>query len=64
MNEYGHEFDRLADRWSVIENEHDQQHPNRSECGGVGACSMMYAANRLESKMMDALKKWRKGARR
>jgi hypothetical protein len=56
---YGSQFDRLAERWSVLENEHDKQHPDRSECGGIGACSMMYAAHMIETEMMDALVVWR-----
>lgn len=59
VSEYGAEFDALAEKWRVLENEHDKQHPDRSRCGGVGACSMMYAANLLESEMIDALKAWR-----
>jgi hypothetical protein len=59
---YGYDFDALATRWAIIENEHDRHHPDRNECGGVGGCSMMFAANRLESEMVDALKEWRKEA--
>jgi hypothetical protein len=59
MSAYGAEFDRLTQRWAVIENEHDRQHPNRSDCGGVGGCSMMFAANQLESEMIEALEEWR-----
>jgi hypothetical protein len=60
MSAYGGEFDRLAERWRVIEDEHDRQHPDRDECGGVGACSMMYASHQLEGEMVDALDEWRK----
>lgn len=56
---YGAELDRLAERWRVIENEHDRHHPNRSECGGVGGCSMMFATVGLENEMVDALVGWR-----
>lgn len=58
-SQYGTEFDDLAERWRVIENEHDRQHPDRSRCGGVGACSMTYAAVGLEHEMVDALRQWR-----
>jgi hypothetical protein len=56
---YGSEFDKLAARWAVIENAHDETHPDRGECGGVGACSMMLTANRLEQQMIEALEQWR-----
>lgn len=59
MSEYGASFDRLARRWAVIENEHDREHPDRAECGGVGRCSMMFAASTLEHEMVEALSKWR-----
>jgi hypothetical protein len=59
MSQYGAEFDRKAERWATLENEHDRQHPDRGECGGVGACSMMYAANVLEDEMVEALAEWR-----
>lgn len=59
---YGAAFDRLADTWATLENEHDKQHPNRDECGGVGACPMMAAAYDLEQDMVkDVLKSWRRG---
>jgi hypothetical protein len=58
-SEYGHIFDDLARRWAVVENEHDRHHPERDRCGGVGGCSMMFAANQLESEMVDALTTWR-----
>lgn len=61
MTRYGTEFDRLADTWATIENAHDKQHPDRSECGGVGACSMMFAAVGLQHEMVDALGEWRRG---
>lgn len=60
MTNYGSEFDILAERWAVIENEHDKQHPDRSECGGVGGCSMMFAAVGLEHEMIEALAEWRR----
>lgn len=59
MSQYGSEFDRRAEMWRVIENRHDLQHPDRSECGGVGGCSMMAAAYDLKEEMIDALKGWR-----
>ncbi|MGI5223587.1 hypothetical protein [Actinoallomurus sp. CA-142502] len=59
---YDAEFDRLADRWRAIEDEHDQIHPDRDDCGGVGACVMMRAAHDLETRMQDALESWRRGA--
>lgn len=59
MSEYGPEFDNAAQRWAVLENEHDKQHPDRSECGGVGRCSMMYAAVSLEEEIIDHLRSWR-----
>jgi hypothetical protein len=59
VSAYGAEFDRLAERWAVIENEHDRHHPDRNECGGVGGCSMMFAAVGLQHEMVDALKEWR-----
>lgn len=59
MSEYGAEFDRLATTWRVIEGEHDKQHPDRGDCGGVGACSMMAAAVDLEHSMIEALGEWR-----
>jgi hypothetical protein len=59
MSQYGAEFDRRAERWRVIENEHDRHHPDRNECGGVGGCSMMFAAVRLGQEMIEALTEWR-----
>lgn len=59
MSQYGNRFDSLAERWRVIENEHDEQHPDRGDCGGVGGCSMMYAATHLEQKMIESLTDWR-----
>jgi hypothetical protein len=56
---YGPEFDDAAHRWAIIENEHDRQHPNRSQCVGVGGCSMMAAAVDIEHEMIDELKQWR-----
>jgi dihydroxyacid dehydratase/phosphogluconate dehydratase len=58
---YGHAFDRLAETWATIENEHDKKHPDRDECGGVGGCSMMFTANRLQGEMIEALTEWRWG---
>ena len=59
MSQYGAEFDLKAETWRVIENEHDRYHPDRSQCGGVGACTMMRAAHDLETEMMAALESWR-----
>lgn len=59
MSEYGAPFDRIAARWAVLENEHDKQHLERDQCGGVGRCSMMFAAHTLEEEMLDALRVWR-----
>lgn len=56
---YGTEFDLLANRWATVENEHDKIHPDRGRCGGVGGCSMMFTANRLESEMIEILNDWR-----
>jgi hypothetical protein len=61
QSQYGAEFDKLAETWRVVENEHDKVHPDRSQCGGVGGCSMMLAAHRLESDMVDTLEAWRAG---
>ena len=63
MSQYGAQFDGKAETWRVVENEHDREHPDRSKCGGVGACSMMFAANVLESEMIDALIVWRERTR-
>lgn len=60
MSQYGAEFDRVAQRWAVLEDEHDKQHPDRNECGGYGGCPMMRAAHDLETQMADALEVWRK----
>jgi len=57
---YGAEFDRLASSWRVLEDEHDQIHPDRDECGGVGGCSMMFAAHQLETQLIDQLGEWRR----
>lgn len=56
---YGAEFDRHAQTWRTLEGEHDKIHPCRSDCGGVGGCSLMLAAHRLEEQMIDALINWR-----
>lgn len=56
---YGSAFDRLADRWRALETEHDQIHPDRDRCGGVGGCSLMYAAHDLETQMQEQLEDWR-----
>jgi hypothetical protein len=56
---YGARFDSLAATWQFIENEHDKEHPNRGQCGGVGGCSLMFVAVRLQDEMIDALKEWR-----
>lgn len=52
---YGAEFDRTAKHWAVLEEEHDLIHPDRSECGGVGGCTMMAAGHDLERRIIDAL---------
>jgi hypothetical protein len=54
-SKYGREFDEYAERWANLEGEHDLIHPNRSDCGGVGGCSMMRAAHDLKTNMIDAL---------
>ncbi|MET0417459.1 MAG: hypothetical protein ABW022_15715 [Actinoplanes sp.] len=59
MSEYGAAFDQTAMRWAVVENEHDKIHPDRSECGGVGACSLMLASHRLEESLIGHLTEWR-----
>lgn len=59
MSQYGAEFDRLAAEWRAIENRHDKQHPDRDQCGGVGGCSMMFAATSIEQDMIEALNEWR-----
>lgn len=56
---YGSEFDRLVSSWQSIEDEHDQIHPDRDQCGGVGGCPMMFAAVGLETRMIDQLTEWR-----
>lgn len=60
-SEYGHTFDNMAHEWAVIENHHDEIHPDRNECGGVGGCSLMLAAAQLEQQMVGALDAWRTG---
>ena len=55
------QFDRLADRWAIIEDEHDKQHPDRGQCGGLGGCAMMRAEHDLERDLMLALDAWRTG---
>lgn len=62
MSEYGATFDALAERWRVIEGEHDRIHPDRNDCGGVGGCSMMRAAVDREHEMIEALNEWRASA--
>lgn len=56
---YGREFDELATRWANLEREHDEEHPDRDECGGIGGCSMMARAVSLVHLMEDALVDWR-----
>lgn len=56
---YGTEFDRIARTWREIENVHDGIHPDRGQCGGVGACTMMAAGHDLEVRLIDALHEWR-----
>jgi len=57
---YGAAFDTLADRWAWNEAEHDLVHPDRGECGGVGACEMMAHAFDLREAMRDRLEAWRR----
>jgi len=57
---YGRAFDDLATTWRTIENEHDKLHPDRGKCGGVGRCSLMLVATRLEQDMVEALTEWRR----
>lgn len=59
MSVYGARFDSLAATWQFIENEHDKEHPDRNQCGGVGGCSLMMTAVRLQHEMIDALTEWR-----
>lgn len=59
MSEYGRKFDQLANRWAAFEFEHDQVHPDRDQCGGVGGCPMMRQAHDLETKMMEEMETWR-----
>ena len=59
MSEYGPEFDRLVAKWHVLEDLHDEVQPDRDQCGGVGGCSMMFTATRLEQDMIESLNAWR-----
>lgn len=61
---YGAQFDQLADRWKSLEYEHDQVHPDRGDCGGVGGCSMMAAGHDLETQMIEQMDDWRLQAAR
>ncbi|MGK5677543.1 hypothetical protein [Actinoplanes sp. URMC 104] len=63
MSSYGAKFDKLAAEWAILENRHDKTHPDRSDCGGVGRCSMMATAVDLEHEMIDALEAWRRKRR-
>jgi hypothetical protein len=56
---YGNRFDQLAQRWAILENEHDREHPDRNQCGGVGSCTMMRAAHTLETDLVELLTHWR-----
>ena len=58
---YGKVFDQQADEWARLEGEHDRMHPDRDQCGGVGACPMMAAAVDLERNLVDSLGHWRAG---
>lgn len=60
---YGADFDALVAEWQVIENAHDREHPDRGECGGVGACTTMRIAVDLEHRMIDELVLWRRPVR-
>lgn len=57
---YGAIFERMTERWAVIENEHDKIHPDRNDCGGVGGCTMMRAARDLMNDMESELIIWRR----
>ena len=59
VSRYGADFDDVADRWAVLETEHDRFHPDRDQCCGVGVCAMMFAAVQLEQEMIEALATWR-----
>lgn len=63
MNQYGSKFDSIFERWMVIEGEHDRLHPERSQCGGVGGCSMMFVASQLENEMLEELTEQRRSGR-
>ncbi len=56
---YGEVFDATVDEWKRLENDHDRMHPDRSDCGGVGACPMMREAVGLEHRMVEILEDWR-----
>ena len=56
---YGKTFDDLVERWALLEREHDEVHPDRDECGGVGGCSMLHRSVELRQLMVDALVDWR-----
>lgn len=60
---YGYVFDKTVDTWAVLETEHDNIHPNRSDCGGLGACTMMRAAHDVKARMMDELEMKRREGR-
>jgi len=59
---YGKAFDQVADEWARLEDEHDRMHPDRSDCGGVGACPMMAAAVDNQHTMINILNERRKRA--
>jgi hypothetical protein len=61
MTAFGIRFDLKVARWAALENEHDRLHPDRNACGGVGGCTMMYAAVGLEQEIIEALNEWRVG---
>lgn len=56
---YGAHFDQWATEWARLENDHDKMHPDRDQCGGVGACPMMMAAHENETRLIDLLVAWR-----
>ena len=62
VSKYGAHFDDRANEWRRLENDHDRMHPDRSDCGGVGACPMMRAAVHLEHQMIEILNDWRKAS--
>jgi hypothetical protein len=56
---YGRGFDDLAEQWATLEDGHALKHPDRSQCGGLGACPSMRLAADLRAQMDDWLDEWR-----